>query len=394
MKPIIDLSKEYGIVLEGGGAKGAYQIGAWQALKEAGVKIKGLAGTSVGALNGALICMDDLENAKHIWENITYSQIMSVDDKKMRQIFEGGRIPKETMRDAVKDIMEYMAAGGLDVTPLKELIAKYVDEEKICTSPMELYVHTFSLDEMKEIEVDLKATEKDLIKDFLLASAYIFPAFKNEPLHGKRYMDGGAVNNVPIGTLVDKGYEDIIVLRIFGIGWEKKVKIPENVNIYTVAPRASLGNILDFDSRKTKRHIKLGYYDAMRMIYGLKGSIYYIDEEKEESYYLNQLIDLNDFVLEYLMDYYMLEKEPKLRVRNMTEVILPAIAAEMKLPKDWNYKELYLAMLEATAKLCRVQKYKIYTLKELQDEVYDKMYRLQGGNIPVFAEIISKDVLL
>ena len=62
MKPIIDLTKEYGLVLEGGGAKGAYQIGAWKAMREAGVKIKGIAGTSVGALNGALICMDDLTN--------------------------------------------------------------------------------------------------------------------------------------------------------------------------------------------------------------------------------------------------------------------------------------------------------------------------------------------
>lgn len=57
----LDLSKEYGIVLEGGGAKGAYQIGAWRALREAGIRIKGAAGTSVGALNGALICMDDFE---------------------------------------------------------------------------------------------------------------------------------------------------------------------------------------------------------------------------------------------------------------------------------------------------------------------------------------------
>ena len=59
MQPIIDLDKEYGIVLEGGGAKGAYQVGAWQAMREAGVKIKGVAGTSVGALNGAMMCMDD-----------------------------------------------------------------------------------------------------------------------------------------------------------------------------------------------------------------------------------------------------------------------------------------------------------------------------------------------
>ena len=40
MKPIIDLNKEYGLVFDGGGARGAYQIGAWRALSEAGVKIR------------------------------------------------------------------------------------------------------------------------------------------------------------------------------------------------------------------------------------------------------------------------------------------------------------------------------------------------------------------
>ena len=41
MKPVLDLTKEYGLVLDGGGARGAYQIGAWKALREAGVKIRG-----------------------------------------------------------------------------------------------------------------------------------------------------------------------------------------------------------------------------------------------------------------------------------------------------------------------------------------------------------------
>lgn len=59
MKPVIDLEKTYGIVFDGGGARGAYQIGAWKAMREAGVKISAVAGTSVGALNGALVCMGD-----------------------------------------------------------------------------------------------------------------------------------------------------------------------------------------------------------------------------------------------------------------------------------------------------------------------------------------------
>ena len=65
----LDLSREYGLVLEGGGAKGSFQIGAWRALREAGIKIKGVSGVSVGALNGALICMDDPEKAEDIWHN-------------------------------------------------------------------------------------------------------------------------------------------------------------------------------------------------------------------------------------------------------------------------------------------------------------------------------------
>ena len=44
MKPVIDLEKTYGIVFDGGGARGAYQIGAWKAMREAGVKISTVAG--------------------------------------------------------------------------------------------------------------------------------------------------------------------------------------------------------------------------------------------------------------------------------------------------------------------------------------------------------------
>ena len=42
-----------GLVLEGGGTKGAYQIGAYKALRDLGIEFQGVAGTSIGALNGA-----------------------------------------------------------------------------------------------------------------------------------------------------------------------------------------------------------------------------------------------------------------------------------------------------------------------------------------------------
>lgn len=390
MKPVIDTTKEYGLVLEGGGAKGAYQIGAWKALKEANIRIKGIAGTSVGALNGALICMGDLEKAESLWENISYSQIMSVDDKIMEDIFK----QKKISRDALKDMMDYISDGGVDITPLKELIAEYVDEEKIQNSPMDLYIHTFSVDEMRELNVDLKEIEPELIKDFLLASSYIFPIFKSEKLHGKTYIDGGAINNVPVDTLIEKEYKDILVVRIFGIGREKKVKIPEDTTIYTIAPTVSLGSILDFNPKRSKIHLKRGYFDTMRVIYGLAGKIYYIDEQEKECYYLRQLTELSQDIYVYLADVYKLEVQESRAVRNLTEIILPVIAEEMKLSKEWSYRELYLSILEATAKICRIQKYKIYTLQELQDRVREKLPSLEGEELPAFVQIISKEKLL
>ena len=390
MKPVIDTEKEYGLVLEGGGAKGAYQIGAWKALKEAGIHIKGIAGTSVGALNGALICMDDLEKAESLWENISYSQIMSVDDKIMEDIFK----QKKISRDALKDVIDYISEGGIDITPLKELIADYVDEVKIQNSPVDLYIHTFSVDEMRELNVDLKEIEPELIQDFLLASSYIFPIFKSEKLHGKTYIDGGAINNVPVDTLIEKEYKDIIVVRIFGIGREKKVKIPEDTAIYTIAPTVSLGSILDFNPKRSKIHLKRGYFDAMRVIYGLSGKIYYIDEQEKECYYLRQLTELSQDIYMYLADVYKLELQENREVRNLTEIILPVIAEEMKLSKEWSYRELYLSILEATAKICRIQKYRIYTLCQLQDKVRERLLSLEGQEFPAFVQIISKEKLL
>ena len=118
----IDVSRSYALALEGGGAKGAYQIGAWKALREAGVKIDAVAGTSVGALNGALIVMGDLEKAEAIWENIRYSQVMDVDDETMSRLLKGD-VKLDELDDVALQMLEIVKKRGFDVTPLREWIA-------------------------------------------------------------------------------------------------------------------------------------------------------------------------------------------------------------------------------------------------------------------------------
>lgn len=386
MKPVIDLNREYGIVLEGGGARGAYQIGAWKALREAGVRISAVAGTSVGALNGAFICMDRLEQAEEIWKNISFSSIMDVDDIQMRRLFDG-ELP---LKEAVAGILRRLGNGGVDVTPLKELLAKYVDEEALRSSPIPLYILTFNMDAFQELELNIRDIEPGMIKDYLLASAYIFPLFKNERINGRKYIDGGAINNVPLGTLIDRGYKDIIMIRIFGPGREKRVKLPEDATVLIVEPRVQLGKFVDFDKRKSVRNMKIGYYDAMRMIYGLKGKIYYIEENREECYYLNQLVNVPDTVKAAVMEAYHTGSEVSRWIRRFTEIIAPAAALELKLSAGWNYRDLYLAILEAAAKIYRIPKYQIYTADELRDRIISRAAPADAGELPAFVRLIVK----
>lgn len=372
MEPRLDLTKEYGLVLEGGGAKGAYQIGAWKALKEAGVKIKGVSGTSVGALNGALICMDDLERAENLWANITYSQIINVDDELMGRLFDKSQMKPEFLRETLKEIFRMLGEGGMDITPLRRLIEENIDEDLIRKSPVEFYSCTYSLTDRKELNVDMKTVPEGQMKDMLLASAYL-PGFKNEKLHGKTYVDGGATNVLPMDVLLEHGYQDLILLRIFGVGREKKVSIPEGVSVTEIAPRGNLGNTLQFDAGKSRKNMRLGYYDALRAIYGLQGKIYYVEQTREECYYLKQLVQAKPEVRAALLEAYELDRSPEQEMRSFVELLLPLLAVELKLPKDWNYSSLYLAILETAARHCKVHRYRVYTVQQLLEETKRKI---------------------
>lgn len=375
----IDQSKEYGIVLEGGGAKGSYQIGVWKALREAGIRIRGIAGASVGALNGAMMCMDDLERAEYIWENIAYSKVMDVDDDFIQKIQKGN--PKEwKLKEIVGNVLRIVKDGGFDIEPLKRLIQETVDEEKIRSSDRDLYLTTFSVDEMKEQVIDVKSLPEGQVPDALLASAY-FMAFKNEKLGGKRYMDGGSVNNVPVNVLIEKGYKDIIVIRIYGLGFdtEKIVEIPDDVMVTHIAPKQSLGGILEFEKKKAKRNMKMGYYDAMRVLYGLSGRMYYFDAPQSEAYFFDKMMSELEMIKHYItpvMD--PVERSSLEGYRVFTEQIFPALAQEMKLKENWNYKDLYLAILEAWAKEIRLNRYAVYTPDEVVQKIHVHLRKLDS----------------
>lgn len=362
----LDLSKDYGIVLEGGGAKGSYQIGAWKALREAGVRIKGIAGASVGSLNGALICMDDIDKAEYIWENISYSKVMDVEDDVIENVMKMD-LKSLNFGSLISDAKRILKDKGFDITPLKELIEETIDEEKIRSSDRELYITTYSVSDRRLLTVDVKEAPEGEIGDMLLASAY-FPAFKNEKLNGKRYMDGGGWNNVPTSILLEHDYKDIIIIRIYGLGFdsEKVTEIPEDCTVYHIAPRQDLGGILEFDKKRAKKNMMLGYYDAKRLLYGLYGKWYYIDAPNTEAYYFDKMMSELELMKDYIQPELDAESMESLEgYRNYTERIFPAAAVELKLKEDWDYKDLYIAILESIAKKMKINRFQVYTVEEL-----------------------------
>lgn len=372
MKLQLDSNKTYALALEGGGAKGAYQIGAWRALKEAGIRFHAVAGTSVGALNGAMIVMGDLEKAEEIWSNITFSQVMDVDDEDMKNLM-SMNLKSIDWRNQLEFLKRIVENRGLDVTPLRQWIEDLADESLIRDAEMELYIQTFSISDMKTLELrarDLK--EPGEIQDMLLASAY-FPAFRNETLGGKRYTDGGMHDVIPLHVLVSNGYRDIIAIRLYGPGFERSFPVPRYVNVYSVLPSQDLGGTLDFDSEQSKKNMTVGYYDTMRMLYGLTGRRYYVDRQWTEQ-------RAYEFIVRYLRRY-LADYEQDISLLELNEKILPRLRKSLECKGD--YYDLALAALEMAADEAGLEQFRIYTEDELT-ELLNREYGENSGRYPKF----------
>ena len=315
----------------------------------------------MGALNGALVCMGDVEKAEDIWKQMTFSTVMDIDDDWMERLFQ-----KEiSLREFLNEVKTLLKDGGVDITPLRQLIHETIDEEAIRRSGKEFCLLTFSLSEFRELDLEMEEIPEGMLEDFLLASAYLI-GFKNERIHGKKYIDGGVVNNVPLGSLVKRGYKDIIEVRIYGPGREPRVRMPDDGVKYEIAPRVKLGSIIEFSGKRSRQNLMIGYYDAKRMVYGLEGFIYYLKQTHDEAYY------------EELM-------------KEIREIEKAEIAFVLKLPLGFSDQELFMGMLEAAAKLLRIPKYQIYTVDELYDIVYKK-YETRNDqlNLPRFVHVLTQ----
>ena len=243
------MKKGYGLVLAGGGTKGAYEVGAWKALKELNVNIEAIVGTSIGAINGALFLQDDYNKILELYDNIKFEDLVKISEA--NKLNEGNIFSRENI---VKFTKEFTKNKGLENTPMKNLMEKYIDIEKIYSSSIDYGIVTTSIDlKNKSLEIFKEEIEKEKLYEYILASA-CFPIFKPQKIGNGQYLDGGMYDNVPVNMLLNKGYENIIVIDISNNGISRRVQ-NKNAYIKIIKPNEELGSIFDFDKNRIRKNI-------------------------------------------------------------------------------------------------------------------------------------------
>ena len=255
------------LVLAGGGARGSYQVGVWRALTELGWNPQIITGSSVGSLNGAMFALDLYETARDMWTSIRSQDVME--------------LPEETrnLTELHQFLRDVVRAGGMDVTPLEEIVERVLDEDALRASPIRFGLVTVEKRGLKPRELPLEEIPKGKVKDYLLASAACFPALRAKQIDGVQFLDGGYRDNMPTGLAQKMGAEELVCVDLEGVG----ITLPNRTGLPTTMVRSywELGDILHFDPDTARRNIELGYYDTLRAFGRLRGCAYAVAKNEQ-----------------------------------------------------------------------------------------------------------------
>ena len=338
-KPISLRGEKWGLVLAGGGTRGAYEAGVWKAILDLKIDIQGFAGTSIGAINSAMILQDDFDRFYELWTTISFNDILpEIEDiDTHKDIF----APQNLFALAT----EYLKEGGLDSSMLRGSLMSFVDVEKVYHSPKDLGIVTFDMASMKPTVIFKDEIGKEKLVDYLCASAN-FPIFKTKKLDGKKFIDGGVYDNMPINMLVERGYDHLILVDINAIGAYKSIEHPENVYTKVIRASADLGGIFDFNKQRIRDNIVMGYLDTMKAFHRLVGNEYFF-----------RLSAFNELMMNFDLE----------TIRGL-EIAAKAYKMDrLKIYKASDFlKELYAKHVESKAKLNEIQKNGIFNI-ELSD---------------------------
>ena len=354
-----------GLVLEGGGTKGAYQIGAYKALRDLGIKFTGIAGTSIGALNGALIIQDDDKVMEDVWINYDYKSFMNIDEDTYER-YKNIEMKAKNFHDVVDLINKARKNNGIDISPLRKLLQEKIDEDKIRQSNIDFGITTAYWD--GKIFPKLLYTEdipKGRLADYLIASASL-PIFQLDKLDDKLYLDGMFSDNIPINMLAQKGYNDIVVIRLVNDSIGKKIiNKYKDLNLKLIVPSQDLGGSLNKDKEHIETNVKLGYLDTMKAYKRYDGVKYFfnLDCKYNEDYCFNKISNLNLDTINDLC--YLLNIKKDINRRTLMENIIPKIVEILDIDKNSSYKDIFYSVYERKLEENNINRIELYDFNKV-----------------------------
>ena len=337
--------EKIGIVLSGGGAKGAYQIGVWKALNRLNIKYDIVTGTSVGALNGLLFVQKDYKKAYKIWKNIGYNFLFD-DAEKLN-------IKTETVYKTY--ISEFFKHGGMEVKQLEKQIEIAYDEKKFYSSNVDYGIVVYNLTKLKPEMLTKSQLTRENIKDYVLASACAFPTFKLKNIEGMNYIDGGYYDNMPINLCEQLGATKVIAVDMKAIGIKRKTK-NKDLNIITITPHNKIISTFVFDKDLTLQTMKFGYNDTMKVFGKYIGHVFTFKKKSFEKFELNSNFKYN---INMILQYY-----PK----NKQQLIYKLLS-----------KPDLLDIIEYTGISFDLQQEKIYNIKKFNKKLLNKLKNLDNS---------------
>ncbi|MDT0483028.1 patatin-like phospholipase family protein [Streptomyces doebereineriae] len=266
-----------GLVLAGGGARGAYQVGVMEYLAEVDISLAAVAGTSIGALNGAVVAAQGspdaaVEHLVNVWDEV-------------------GRTAghADSGLGAVSDVVKLARGPVLHPEFIDGVLDRHVDLAQLC---LPFWVAAFpgvpDDNWFADIVRSVTGAQSEWIKvndlamaqrkEAVLASAALPFIVPGRRVDDRLYRDGalgGVYANAPLGSLMAESPLDLILVTHLqrGVLWDAS-RYP-TATVLEIRPSEALvspgvtGNaisLLDFSARRLNELRELGYRDAERTI--------------------------------------------------------------------------------------------------------------------------------
>ena len=354
---------ETALVLGGGGAKGAYEVGAIAALDELGIKAGSVFGTSVGALHAAMYAQGSMDAAAALWDNIRLSDVVSEESLAIADDAENIFDHPEKL---LEFITRYAQKKGVDVSPLMDILHKLIDEEKIRRSGVHLGIVTTRFPSLAMVEKRLEEMETGSLIDWLMASASCFPIFPMKQVGGDRYIDGGFCDNTPVEMAVRSGARDIVAIDI---GKHRShTQYDRRPNITYIRTSQPLGGLLTLDSALSARNRILGYNDVMRAFGRMRGVSYSFDAVDAQALYARA----QDYVIHLTqLETSMCHSNALTRTREIGAPFFSLL--EEDLPEKADCIDYLLRGCELCAQIAEVNPAQVMTFATLRDELHARL---------------------